>query len=276
VLESAARSQFRRIAALPDSRIDLAEAALWIAAEEYPGLDVEQYLARLADLAAAADARLRGAGSALERIERLNELLYRQVGFAGNRDDYYDARNSFLNEVLERRTGIPITLAIVYVWIARRLGLPAHGVGFPGHFLVRCDGPDEILIDPFTGGVMTRDEIEARLRTAAGAEVPFDPRLLEPTPAHQILARVLRNLKQIWLAHEDWQRALDCAERILILSPDSPLELRDRGLLFARLECFAAAEADLKKFLALAPEDAGADAVRAQLVELARSAPRLH
>jgi regulator of sirC expression with transglutaminase-like and TPR domain len=276
LLESAARTQFIRIAALPDAQIDLAEAALWIAAEEYPALDVQVYLARLADLATSASSRMRGARGANERVERLNEFLYRELGFAGNRADYYDARNSFLNDVLERRTGIPITLAIVYVWIARRLGLPAHGIGFPGHFLVRCDDPDEILVDPFAGAVVTRDECAAWLRAAAGADVPLDPRLLEPSPARQILARVLRNLKQIWLAREDWQRALDCAERILILSPDAPLDLRDRGLLFARLECFAAAEADLRRFLVLAPEDAGADAVRSQLIELARSAPRLH
>ncbi|MFI5317628.1 MAG: SirB1 family protein [Myxococcota bacterium] len=276
MLDSAARTQFGRIAALPEARIDLAEGALWIAAEEYRELDVGHYLARLADLAAGAASRLRGARDLRGRVETLNEFLFRELGFAGNRDDYYDARNSFLNEVLERRSGIPITLAIVYVWIARRLGLPAEGVGLPGHFLVRLAGPDEILIDPFAGAVVTRAECEARLRAAAGADVRLDERMLEPAPARQILARVLRNLKQIWLAREDWQRALDCAERILILTPDSPLELRDRGLLFARLECFAAAEADLRKFLALAPGDSAAEAVRAQLVELARSAPRLH
>jgi regulator of sirC expression with transglutaminase-like and TPR domain len=276
VLDSPARSQFRRIAALPEARIDVAEAALWIAAEEYAELDVPRYLARLGALATAAEERMRGARGARERVARLNDFLFRESGFAGNREDYYDARNSFLNDVLERRTGIPITLAIVYVSVAERVGLRARGVGFPGHFLVRVDDSEEILIDPFAGSVVTRAECEARLHAAAGADVPLDPELLDPTPARQILARVLRNLKQIWLAREDWQRALACAERILLLAPDAPLELRDRGLLFARLECFAAAEADLKKFLALAPEDAGADAVRAQLVDLARSAPRLH
>jgi regulator of sirC expression with transglutaminase-like and TPR domain len=276
VLDSPARIQFGRIAALPDAEVDLAEAALWIAAEEYPELDVREYLARLEQLADAALERVRGAGSALERAGRLNEFLYRESGFAGNRADYYDARNSFLNDVIDRRTGIPITLAIVWVWIAGRLGLPARGVGFPGHFLVRILGPDEILVDPFAGALVTRAECESRLRAAAGADVPFDPALLEPSSSREILARVLRNLKQIWLAREDWPRALACAERILLLAPDSPLELRDRGLLFARLECFAAAEADLRSFLALAPEDASADAVRAQLVELARTAPRVH
>ena len=237
MLESAARSQFGRIAALPDSRIDLAEAALWIAAEEYPGLDVGTYLARLADLADAADARLRGARGAFERVERLNEFLYREVGFAGNRDDYYDARNSFLNEVLERRTGIPITLAIVYVWIARRIGVPAHGVGFPGHFLVRCDGPDEILIDPFTGAIVTRDDCDSRLRAAAGAEVPFDPRLLEPTPARQILARQMsvRDTEKLMGARRESPRApardphRHALERELTAALKTRVRIRPRG-----------------------------------------------
>ncbi|HTO70039.1 MAG TPA: tetratricopeptide repeat protein [Myxococcota bacterium] len=273
---SRARLELERIARLPDERVDLAEAALWIAAEEYPELDVARALAELARLGESARLRLRRAADAAGRVEKLLHFLYVEVGFAGNRDDYYDPRNSFLNDVLARRTGIPITLAIVFVAVARRAGLPARGVGFPGHFLASCGERGEILVDPFAGTVVTRAECEARLRASAGAAVPFDPRLLDPTPARDVLARVLRNLKQIWLAREDWPRALGCAERILLLSPDAAVELRDRGLLFARLECFAAAEADLRRFLELAPDDAAADAVRAQLVELARTAPRLH
>jgi len=274
--DSPARLAFQRIARLPEAEIDLAEAALWVAAEEYAGLDVPRWLARLGELARAASARLEGARGAVDAIARLNAFLYGEERFRGNQDDYYDPRNSFLNDVLERRRGIPITLAIVYVWVARHAGLPAAGVGFPGHFLVRCDDPDEILVDPFAGAVVTRAECAERLRASAGGEVRFDPRMLEPTPPREIVARLLRNLKQVWLAAEDWPRALSCAERILLLLPDSPSELRDRGLLFARLECFAAADADLRRFLAIAPNDPAADAVRAQLVELARSAPRLH
>ncbi|HTO08106.1 MAG TPA: transglutaminase-like domain-containing protein, partial [Myxococcota bacterium] len=132
MLESPARVQFERIAALDDPRIDLAEAALWIAAEEYPELDVAAQLAKLDALAAAAMSRVTRGADALERVERLNDFLYRESGFSGNRADYYDARNSFLNDVLERRTGIPITLAIVWISVAERLGLAAHGIGFPG------------------------------------------------------------------------------------------------------------------------------------------------
>ena len=272
-----ARARFAELAALPDERLDPAEAALWIAAEEYPDLDVPHWLTRLDELAARARARIAPVEGAAARVLALADFLYREEGFAGNRADYYDARNSFLNDVLERKLGIPITLALVFTWVARRAGLDAHGVGFPGHFLVRVSDGGEILLDPFDGAIVSRAECATWLRAAAGDQtLELDPQLLEPAPAKQIVARVLRNLKQIWLAREEWQRALDCAERILLLAPDTPVELRDRGLLYARLECFAAAEADLRRFLLLAPDDPTADAVRAQVEELSRSAPRLH
>jgi len=274
---TAARARFAHLAGLADERIDLAEAALWIAAEEYPGLDVQHYVSRLAQLAARAHERLERVTGAAARVAALNDFLYREEGFAGNRADYYDARNSFLNEVLERRTGIPITLAIVYTWIAARIGLPARGVGFPGHFLVRIAQPDEVLVDPFTGEIVSRAQCEERLRATAGEDdLELHPSLLEPTPARQILARVLRNLKQVWLAREEWQRALACAERILLVAPDAPLELRDRGLVYEKLECFAAAADDLERFLTLAPVDESAPAVRERLLALAPRARLLH
>ena len=271
-----AREQFLRIARLPDERIDLAEAALWVAAEQYEGLDVPGYLARLADFAERARPSVSGAETLAQRIAALNRFLYDEQSFRGNRSDYYDARNSFLNEVIDRRTGIPLTLAVVYLSVAARLGLPVHGVGFPGHFLLKCAAPDEIVIDPFEGTLLTRADCEARWRATLGAETPFDARALEPAPARQTLARLVGNLKQIFLAQQDWPRALACVERILALEPDAPLELRDRGLLYARLECWSAAAADLRHFLALAPNDPTADGVRQQLVELIRSSPALN
>lgn len=271
-----ARARFLGISRLPEDRIDLAEAALWIAAEQYEGLDVPSYLAQLEELADAARPKISAARTLTERITALNRFLYDEQGFRGNRGDYYDPRNSFLNDVIDRRTGIPITLAIVYLAVAARLGLPVCGVGFPGHFLLKCRAPDDLVIDPFEGALLTREECEARWRATLGADTPFDVRALEPAPARQTLSRLIGNLKQIFLAQEDWSHALACVERILVLEPDAPLELRDRGLLYARLECFAAATSDLQRFLALAPQDPTAAGVRQQLVELMRSSPALH
>ncbi len=271
-----ARERFIDILRLPDESVDLAEAALWVAAEQYEGLDVPGYLARLAELAETARPLVDAAETIEQRITALNRFLYDEHGFRGNRSDYYDTRNSFLNDVIDRRTGIPITLAIVYLSVARRLGLPVSGVGFPGHFLLRCHAQDEIVIDPFEGTFLSRSDCEERWRATLGADTPFDVRALEPAPAHATLSRLIGNLKQIFLAQEDWPRALACIERILLLEPDEPLELRDRGLLYARLECFEAAKADLHRFLELVPDDPSSTGVRQRLIELMRSSPALH
>jgi regulator of sirC expression with transglutaminase-like and TPR domain len=270
-----ARQQFQRIVHLPDERIDLAEAALLVAAEEYADLDVGACLARLDRLAEAARPAVWGAADPRDRLLELARFVHVAQRFAGNRSDYYDARNSYLNEVLERRTGIPITLALVYLALGARLDLPLRGVGFPGHFLVRCEAKPALVLDPFEGILLERSECEARWRVAMPDE-PFDAGALEPSPARAILARLIGNLKQIHLAAQDWARALACVERLLVLAPDSPTELRDRGLLYARLECFAAAATDLRRFLVLAPRDPSADAVRSQLLELAKTSPALH
>jgi regulator of sirC expression with transglutaminase-like and TPR domain len=268
VARDATHAEFAALIERPEAEIDLPRAALAIARPEYAALDVESYLALLGELARAAAPRVREAASEPERVDALNHFLYRESGFAGNRADYYDVRNSYLNEVLERRVGIPITLAIVYMEVARRLGLDARGVGFPGHFLVKCvadRGASEILVDPFAGQVISREQCEQRYRALVGPDLPLTPELLQAASNRQILARVLGNLKQIHLARGDLEHALRCAERIVLLLPDAPAELRDRGLLYARLECHRAALADLERFLELAPRDPAASAIRAQL-----------
>jgi len=271
-----ARERFERIARGPDPP-DLAEAALLIAAEEYPDLAVGDYLARLDELAAGARLALAGAPTPEERVLRLNRFLFDEQGFRGNRDDYYDPRNSFLNVVLDRRTGIPITLSLVFLEVARRVEVAAHGVGFPGHFLVAVEGDPVIVVDPFFARVLTQGECRERLEEVLGREVPFDPRVhLRAATPGEILVRMLSNLKHIHLRDRDFGRALACCERILLLAPDEPAELRDRGLVLEQLECFVAAEADLSRFLELAPDDASADAVRARVAELRRRAPPLH
>jgi regulator of sirC expression with transglutaminase-like and TPR domain len=272
---SEARKRFAELAARPDGEIDVAEAALVIAQEEYPALEVDNYLKDLDDLAAAAGHELRGAYSATAKVARLNHFLFVQCGFTGNSEQYYDARNSFLNEVLERRTGIPITLSIVYCEVGQRLGLPVYGVSFPGHFLVKCVAEPEIIIDAFFGTIISLEECERRLRGVYGSEARLEERLLRPATPRAILARMLSNLKQVYVEQRDLLRALACVDRILLLTPEAPRELRDRGILYHRLECFAAALRDLERYLQRAPDDDGADAVRAIIPGLRLQAQRL-
>ena len=271
------RERFAELARLPDARIELARAALWIAAEEYPALDVEGQLARLDALAALAEPRLREAASEAERALRLLRFLHDEQGFVGNQERYGDPRNSFLNEVLERRRGIPISLALILLEVARRLGLPLAGVSFPGHFLVKLEGPVLRVLDPFHGRVLDLAECRARLEAALGPQAVFVPeRQLRATGPREILVRMLTNLKHLYLHARDLGRSLGCCERILLLVPDAPQELRDRGLVFEQLECFAAAAADLERFLELAPDDESASAVRERLRQLRARPQRLH
>jgi len=268
--DTSPRERFAAAVQRDDAAIDLAEAALLIAAEAYPDLDVRRYTARLDALADAARARVTGAASDLERAHALVRSLAIDQGFAGNQRDYYDRRNSFLNDVLDRRRGIPITLALVYIEVGRRLDLPVVGVGFPGHFLAKLAGTPEIVIDPFFGQILDDAACSERLRQVAGAQAVFDRRLLRSAGTKEILVRMLRNLKQVHLQARELALALACSERILIVEPGLVHELRDRGLIYLELECHAAAQVDLERFLALAPDDASASLVHEKLVELRR------
>jgi regulator of sirC expression with transglutaminase-like and TPR domain len=260
-----ARRRFEEIAALPDAAIDLAEAALWIAAEEYPSLDVDAYLSRLDALAAQAAPAVRSAEGDAQRVARLNRFLFFEQGFRGNRNDYYDPRNSFLNEVLDRRIGIPIALSAVYLAVGRRLGLDVQGISFPGHFLVKCAGAaGEIVVDPFERSVLDLDACQRRLEAGLGATERLRPEIhLRAASVREILLRMLGNLKRIYVQRSDLGRALACCDRCLLLAPDAMGELRDRALVYEGMACYAAAAADIDRLLELAPDLAGADALRA-------------
>jgi regulator of sirC expression with transglutaminase-like and TPR domain len=270
------RSRFAALATGPDDRIDLDEAALLIAAEEYEGLDVAGYLARLDELADRV--RRRAAASDHERIAALNEVLFREARLAGNTRSYYDPRNSFLNQVLDRRRGIPISLGVVYMEVGRRLELPIAGVNLPGHFVVRYPGPEApAVLDPFFAGAVVPDEtLRERIRRAHGGT--FDEEglerlldvLLAGAAKKDILVRMLANLKWIYLQREDAERALAAMDRILLLAPDAAEELRDRGALYRELECFSAALADFQRYLVLAPDGEHAPTVRAAVADLQR------
>jgi len=272
---SEARQQFAAAVSRPDDRIDLAEAALLIAREEYPELEVGAYLRRLDELAATARPSVNPDSPAAEQVAQLNRFMFVERGFAGNRDNYYDPRNSYLNEVLDRRTGIPISLSLVYAEVAQRLDLPVYGVSFPGHFLVKYVGTSEIIVDPFFGMVITRQECWQRLHGIYGSKARLEPRMLRPASHREILVRLLSNLKQIYVDTADFDRALACVDRILLLQPDDARELRDRGILYQRLECYAAALRDFERYLRLAPDDKAAALIREGLPDLRRQAAML-
>jgi len=271
------RERFHAICRMPDSQIDLAEAALWIAAEDSPPVSVADGLVRLDSIAATAEAAVRSADSDRARVEALIRSIFVDQRFTGNRDDYYDPRNSWLHEVIDRKLGIPISLAIVYVAAAQRLGLVVRGVGFPGHFLVKHAGGTETVVDPFSGRILDHADCAALLVAAAGSEAVFRPEVhLRAASAREILVRLLSNLEHIWLNRGEPERAVACCDRIVLLTPDSPGALRNRGLVNERLERHAAAIADFERSLLLAPSDPLAAMVRVRVMNLRQGARRLH
>ena len=273
--------RFMKIVSRPDEEINLAEAALVIASEEYGDLDIAAYLARLDDMAATLKRRFRADISAADTIIALNHFLFTEHGFAGNTTDYYDPRNSFLNEVLDRKCGIPITLAVVYIEIGRRIGLPVQGVSFPAHFLVKCSTHEgTVVLDPYARGVsLSYDEIKERIKSVNnGVEPPKSvvASMLATASNKDILVRMLRNLKAIFSHHKDWLKALMATDRIISTMPDLAEEYRDRGMIYLNLECFRAALFDFQSYLKMLPVAQDADAVRMKVVELQATASRLN
>jgi len=242
--------------------IDLPRAALLVAGEEYPELDPAPYLARIDQLGAALCERIADERAPDRQIALLNALLFGEEGFRGNTAAYYDPRNSYLNEVLDRRLGIPITLSVVYVAVGRQAGLPLVGVGLPAHFLVAYEGPSRLLVDPFNcGRVVGLEECQELLRQAFGSAMVLEPRHLEATPERQILARLITNLKVAYQRSGDLARALRASEQLSLVLPTAA-ELRDRGLLRYQMADLAGAAAELSQYLEFEPAAPDADAVR--------------
>jgi regulator of sirC expression with transglutaminase-like and TPR domain len=280
-METTAAQRWQRIVTAPDDEIDLAEAALVIAAGEYRNLDIDAYVERLDAMAATLKRRLRPDISTTDSIIALNHYLFGELGFAGNAAEYYDPRNSFLNEVMDRKLGIPITLSIVYIEIGRRIGLPLHGVSFPANFLVKCvlrEGA--ILLDPYAKGAsLALDDLKQRLETLRNG-IEFEPaavkNMLAAASKREILVRMLRNLKGIYLRQGEPGKALAAADRIIALVPRAAEEYRDRGRLYLELECVRAALADFQSYLLLKPEAEDAGEVQRKAVELRQLAARLN
>jgi regulator of sirC expression with transglutaminase-like and TPR domain len=272
--------RLRKLVSGPDEDIGLAEAALLIASHEYPDLRVAAYLARIEELGHMLRMRIGEEASALDRIADLNQFLFGDLGFGPNLEDYYDPRNCFLNEVLERRTGIPITLSVIYMELGRKVGLPLQGVSFPGHFLVKCAVPDgAVVLDPYSGGIsLGLPELQKRLREVRGGEVSraIIAELLVSASNKEIITRLLRNLKAIYLRAHDLEKALPIMNWIIATIPAQTPELRDRGMIYQELECSRAALADFEAYLERTPSCDDAEDIRGRIIELRREAGRLN
>jgi len=264
-----ARKRFQAIVTQPEAEINLAEAALCIAWEEYPNLKIGTYLTQLDEMAQGIAAQLPSERYPLRTVQTINQYLFETLGFTGNQQDYYDPRNSFLNEVLDRRTGIPILLSLVYLEVAARLHFPMVGVNMPGHFLIQPDLSEiEFWVDPFHHGeILFAEDCRDRLSQIYGQSVALQPEFFDRSTPIKFLARMLTNLKFIYLQKGDLHRSLGTIERLLILHPDEISQRRDRGLIYYRLGNWLDARSDLHSYLDAAPQAEDA-AIVAQLLEL--------
>ena len=262
-----------------DQGLPLTEAAIALAQDEYPMLDVQGVLAQIDDLVERMRRRIPVDAVPLQKLRFLNRFFFQELGFAGNVNDYYDPDNSYLHRVLETRRGIPISLAVLYMELASQLGLPARGVSFPGHFLIKLrmqteEQRGEVVIDPFTGLSLSRDELTQRLgpyKRRQGLVGDFDAPLglfLQSASSRDVLSRMLRNLKEIHRNAEDWERLLQVQRRLVTLLPADWEEVRDRGLARAELRDWARAAEDLQTYLSHAPQGADVSVMRARLAEL--------
>ena len=255
-----ARRRLHTLLRLPDSQLDLAEAALCIAWEDQGAGDPRAALRQLDTIAEGVRPRIKGLIRPPNIVGALNGYLFDELGFRGNTWSYSDPENSFLDHVLEARAGLPILLALIYIEVGRRLGLPIVGLALPGHFLIRYIAPEigDLFIDPFTGGrLWTRTDCETQVAGLYGSATPaLIEQVMAPPSKRDILARMLRNLKNTYVERGDIDRALAAVERILLIEPDNISELRDRGLLRARLGQLHRALEDLDRYARLAPNAA--------------------
>ena len=247
-------TQFIDLAESPDDEMGLADAAFLIAASEYPDLDIPRELAVLDSLSAAALTRFGGERDPLYCVNTLSDYLFVELGFEGNQDDYYDPRNSFLNEVLSRRLGIPISLCLVFLEVSKRLDIPMMALGMPGHLLLKHRDTEDLFVDPYNRGVLlTEEECAQRMRSVTQADIAWDSSYLSPINNREYIARMLRNLKAVYLERQDYNRALPMINRLVALYPGDPRERRDRGVVLYSLGDHTSAIDDLEFYLSNSP-----------------------
>jgi regulator of sirC expression with transglutaminase-like and TPR domain len=259
---------------LEDEKIDLVRAALTIARAEYPHLDVEFYAGQVEEFARRVEFAVDDMSEPAEVIAGLNHILFEVAGFEGNREDYYDPRNSFLNDVLERRKGIPITLALIYMEVGRRIGFPLFGVGMPGHFLLKhydIDGR-ETIIDCFNGGdILSPQDCQRRLDEIYSGQMALRPEFLFAVSRRQILTRILNNLKTAYLSSREFKKALPMVDLVLVIYPRSPEDVKQRAMLRYNLGQTRGAAEDLEVYLKMSPEASDADEIRQTALSIRRT-----
>ncbi len=265
------------LAALNLEKVPLEEIAFVIAREKYPDFDASVYRERLDEFARRAHRRVGRVIGGRQILHGLSHYLFEEEGFRGNTRDYYNPSNSFLNDVLDSRQGIPITLSIFYIAIARRLGLKTEGVSFPGHFLVRFEDEDGVFfVDPFhKGKILSQEGCRQRLFEMYGEDLPFRPEFLEPAKHREVLLRMLTNLKVIALMRTDYPTALQMLNRLLLFKPEGGQELKERGLVEYQLECFSPALKDLEDYLREMPDDPDRSKIEGYIADLRDKVDRM-
>ena len=266
------RKTFQQLVTLPDGAIPLAESALLMACEEYPQLELAPYLDLLDQMADAVKPHIHADSSPRDIVTTINNVLFDGFEFRGNSDAYYDPRNSFFNDVLDRRLGIPITLSAVYLEVARRLNFPLSGVGMPGHFICRYSNNDEeFFIDPFNGGaILSRDDCRTRIISNYGNTLEFSEQMLARSTHRQILSRILNNLKKIYLDSRSYDKGLSMVDMMVMVEPADFEQYRDRGLLRVQLKQFEEAAKDFEHYVKSVPDSKERAQVEDQLKDLRR------
>ena len=269
------KSDFEQLLTLPDNQINLAEAALMIARFEYPELDISSYMQRIHTIADEIREQLPEDPNAAEILNQLNRSLFIERGFEGNSENYYDPKNSFLNDVIDRKLGIPISLSILYIELGKELGLPLAGVSFPGHFLVKLEIDDgAIVLDPYFGGIsLSEDDLEERLQEYYGDRLKKSHfhGLLATSSNREIIVRILRNLRNLYMQDEKWDKALTMADFMVQLDTDKGDALKSRAAIYDQLECCVSALNDYKRYLKIEPRATDIQLVRNRIIALSET-----